>query len=76
MVRCPVMTIPDSLSIPVDNGDGELQIRIPRRSTIAVITTSPRPVYGEEAPPRTTVALDPVQMRMLRDWLNDALGER
>src|SRR3954463_13386350 len=63
------------LLLPVDNGAGELHIRIPLRSNIAVITTASRPVYGEETPPRTTVALDQQQMRELRDWLSEALGE-
>lgn len=64
-----------TLLLPVDGGAGELHIRIPLRSNIAVITTASRPVYGEETPPRTTVALDQQQMRELRDWLSEALGE-
>jgi len=69
-----VIPIP-SLLLPADNGAGELRILIPERSKIAVITSSSRPIYGEETPPRTTVSLDQEQMRELRDWLTEALGE-
>jgi hypothetical protein len=66
---------PDALSIPVDHGQSEMVINMPRQSEVAVIWTMARPVSGEESPPRTTVALDQEQMRALRDWLNQALGE-
>jgi len=66
---------PDALSIPVDHGQGEIVINMPRQAEVAVIWTMARPVYSEESPPRTTVALDQSQMRALRDWLSQALGE-
>jgi len=66
---------PDALSIPVDHGQSEMVINMPRQSEVAVIWTMARRVHGEDEPPRTTVALDQEQMRALRDWLTQALGE-